>query len=684
MHTSNPTSLPRSPLITRLVAGAAAAAAVVAVAFIGAGTSGMTVSASGVDPSDWLAVVNTYRAQSGVPPLAENVSWATGTTNHSCWMLLNGIAHDETPGTAGFSPEGDQAGNSGNVAVSSAASTSPKSHVELWLTGPFHAIGILRPNLKQTSFGLCSSPPSPSNTPWKSAATLDVIRGIAAGSKPSSPVVFPGNGATTSLTKFVSESPDPRTFCGWAGRSVGLPLIAMMPSAPATASAVLNGPNGPVSTCVLTAANTSGIASSILGGDNAVVVVPDAPLATGTYSVSVTSDAGPASWSFNVDPNAPLVPNEAPLGNAAVLAAATAFQSTTPFRFADSRVGHMITRLPAGRQVRIPVAGHQGLPADITAVSANFTIAEPAGDGYLTAFNCSGDQPQVSTLNYRAGEVIANQAVVPLDDGALCVWSYVDAHLIIDVNGYVAPSATSRFVPLDPRRLVDSRSTAALVPGSMMRIVVAGAGSPAPAGSTAVALNLTAVDSTGDGWIRAFPCDAAEPEVSNVNVRPGGVRANSVIVPAASDGSVCLTASVTTHVIVDVTGWFGTTSGHAFVPLSPVRLADTRSYQASLNPAADARPLAAGAVLEVQVAGSRGIPAGVKAASVNLVALDATFTGWLRAVPCGTPSDVSNLNYLDAAPVANGANVKLSAGGTICVTTSEPAHVIVDVNGVWI
>ena len=67
--------------------------------------------------------------------------------------------------------------------------------------------------------------------------------------------------------------------------------------------------------------------------------------------------------------------------------------------------------------------------------------------------------------------------------------------------------------------------------------------------------------------------------MSNVNVRPGGVRANSVIVPTAADGSVCLTASVTTHVIVDVTGWFGTATGHAFVPLSPIRLADTRSYQ---------------------------------------------------------------------------------------------------------
>ena len=39
-------------------------------------------------------------------------------------MLLNGIAHDEAPGTAGYTTAGDEAGNNGNVAVSSNANAS--------------------------------------------------------------------------------------------------------------------------------------------------------------------------------------------------------------------------------------------------------------------------------------------------------------------------------------------------------------------------------------------------------------------------------------------------------------------------------------------------------------------------------------------------------------------------------
>jgi hypothetical protein len=69
---------------------------------------------------------------------------------------------------------------------------------------------------------------------------------------------------------------------------------------------------------------------------------------------------------------------------------------------------------------------------------------------------------------------------------------------------------------------------------------------------------------------------------------------------------------------------------------------------------------------------------------LNLVAIGAHAPGFVVAVPCGQPSDVSNLNFTgDTGAVANGANVKLDASGAVCVTTSTATHVIVDVTGVW-
>jgi hypothetical protein len=599
-------------------------------------------------------------------------------------MLLNGIAHDETPGTPGYTPDGDQAGNSGNVAVSSNASATARSHIDLWMSGPFHAIGLLRPSLQQAAYGMCASPPNPSTTRWNSAATLDVVRGNSWGAaKPSTPVVFPGNGATTSLTRFVAESPDPRSFCGWGAQSVGLPLIAMMPSNVTSASATLVGPGGAVPTCVLHKANTTGVASSILGGDNAVVVVPATPLTTGTYTVAVASNGGQANWSFNVDPNSTLGVDEPKPTTSKTLAPGAPFQPVTPFRFADSRLNQGVGVLPAGQQVRVKMAGTPGIPADATAVSASFTITEPGGGGFLTAFNCLGGAPAVSTLNYEARQTVSNQAIVPLDRGDLCLFSLSTAHIVIDVNGYVATSGTQTFAPVQPRRLLDTRNTGILQRGTRMVVSMTGGQSPVPNTATAVAVNLTAVLPQTDGWIRAFPCDRPEPTTSSVSARYTRVIASSAIVPVAADGTICLTSMMTTDVVIDVTGWFGPASGLDFVPIDPIRLADTRSFNATLNPWTQGQMVPAGTVVEIPVSGVRGVPSGITGATINLVALGAYSPGWLRAVPCGTASDVSSVNFSSPAPIANGTNVRLSPSGTICVVGMSTTHVLVDVTGVW-
>ena len=647
-----------------------------------------STASAGPAADDWLGIVNVYRGQSGLAPVVDNPSWSGGARNHSCWMLLNGIAHDETPGTPGYTVEGDQAGNNGNVAVSSNAAATPRSHIDLWMTGPFHAIGLLRPSLQQAAFGICANS-SNTATQWKSGATLDVVRGNVWGApKPPAPVVFPGNGATTSLTRFVAESPDPRNFCPWGLKTVGLPLIALMPSTVTTASATLVGPSGPVSTCVLHKANTNGTASSILGGDNAVVVVPETQLTTGTYTVAVTSNGGNANWSFNVDPTAPLSlappAPPAPLNNTQALAAQMPFQPVNPFRYADSRSNVVLSRLPARQQVRVKIAGAGGLPTDITAVSANFTAVGAPQDGYLTASNCAEADPSFSTLNYEANDGVPNQAIIALSGGDLCLFSSQPTDIIIDINGYVSPSASQVFVPVVPKRLFDSRPGQPLRAGDVLRIGVAGGSSPAPAGAAAVAVNLTGVDPDQTGFVRAFPCDAPEPAVSSLNPRVGRARANSAIVPTAGDGTICLTSNVTTHVIVDITGWFGARGGQQFVPINSLRLADTRQANALLNGGAGPVPLVPGRELRIQIAGARGIESDVRGATLNLVAVGASDPGYLVAVPCGQPSDVSNLNFTaGVGAVANGANVKLDASGAICVTTSAATHVIVDITGVW-
>lgn len=648
------------------------------------GPTGPAVEASVAD-HDWLGIVNTYRQMSGLNPVTANSTWSAEAKAHSCYMLLNGISHDEIPGRPGYTPGGRVAGNSGNVAVSSSITANARNHIDLWMTGPFHAIGILRHNLTSSGFGLCTGQDTP--TPWRSAGTLDVIRGIdSSRPRPTSPILFPGDGATVPLNAFITEFPNPMTLCGWTG-SAGLPLIAMMPNSVTSANSTLTGPNGPIQTCTLHQNNTSdGTARAILAGDNAVVVMPRQILADGTYTVTVNSTGGNVTWSFTVDRSGPLsfTPPTPPEPSITSPTAEPAqFEPVTPFRLVDSRQNKGTVRLRAGKITTLSVTG-----ADVTAVSANFTAVRPAGVGYITAYNCTSELPTVSTLGYRPGQNVANQAIVPLQNGKMCLYSLADVDIVIDVNGYYRGAEHGAgFTPATPTRLLDTRQAgvARLEAMQPRPVKVVGVRGGAPAGATSVALNVTAVQPSGDGWLRAYPCGGtSSPDISSVNFLAGDLRPNSVVVPVGTNGEVCLLSSQPTDVLVDISGYFASGSGLDFVPLDPIRLLDTRERWQHLNPFTNGNKVATGRTLRLKIAGVRGVPKDAKAVSVNVTAVQADTTTFVTAFPCGTRPGTSNLNLIPWQGVAaNGAMVQLSSAGELCIYVDRPAHVVVDINGIW-
>lgn len=653
----------------------ALAAAMTGIVGLGPGTGEGAVGA--VSDSDWLGIVNTYRAMSGLGPVTANAAWSSEAAAHSCYMLFNGIAHDEVPGLRGYTPGGDTAGNSGNVAVSSAVTATARNHIDLWMTGPFHAIGILRHNLASAGFGMCALADTP--TPWHSGGTLDVIRGIDfTRARPTTPIVFPGDGQTVPLNAFITEFPNPVTLCGWTG-SAGLPLIAMMPNDVSSASATLTGPNGPLQTCVLHEGNTKSdaTAAAILGGDNAVVIMPRDILANGTYTVNVTSTGGNASWSFKVNAGGPLAfqsPQTEPT------AGGGAFEPVPPFRLVDTREPGGPSRLRARTVTRIRVGD-----AGITAVSANFTAANPAGPGFVTAYDCTATPPTVSTINVRPGRNVSNQAIAPLADGFLCLYTIVDTDIVIDVNGYFRETgADARFTPITPLRLLDTRDPGetSLRPLVEQRVQVTGIGGSAPADATAVTLNVTAVGPSQPGWLLASDCNPTDS--SSLNFLAGENRPNSVVVPLDDAGGICLKARSQTDAIVDITGYF--TDGNAldFVPLSPLRLLDTRESGGVLNPFTGGARIPAGGVVRLDLAGKRGVPGDAKAVSINVTATDTIDSTFITAYPCGTRPPTSNVNLrTDQVVTANGAVVKLSADGDLCLFVRQATHVIVDINGVF-
>lgn len=117
---------------------------------------------------------------------------------------------------------------------------------------------------------------------------------------------------------------------------------------------------------------------------------------------------------------------------------ALSFHTITPCRLADTRPD---TPLQSGVPRSFPAAGSCGIPATAQAVSLNLTIVGPTGLGHATLYPAGHPVLQASTINFGAGAVRANNAIVLLSaDGRIEAQAILAGNgqtdLILDVNGY--------------------------------------------------------------------------------------------------------------------------------------------------------------------------------------------------------------------------------------------------------
>jgi hypothetical protein len=128
----------------------------------------------------------------------------------------------------------------------------------------------------------------------------------------------------------------------------------------------------------------------------------------------------------------------------AVSVPAAAFLYTvTPCRVIDTRRpdgpwGGPVLQALAIRTVQI--AGQCGIPVGALSVSANVTVTGATADGFLTVYPTGVAEPLESTINYRAGQTRANNAILNVGpNGDLVVQDGEAAgtvHFLIDVTGY--------------------------------------------------------------------------------------------------------------------------------------------------------------------------------------------------------------------------------------------------------
>jgi uncharacterized protein YkwD len=263
--------------------------------------------------TDWLTVLNYYRASARLPALAENTNWSTGAAQHACYMIQNqALAATEMPAGACYSRAGATEAPNSNLMMSDNQATTDQQALDFWMAKPFHALELLNPALHTTGFGSYRA----NLGTFKMAAVVDVRQGLGAitGSVVF-PLKWPDQNTTVYLTHYDgNEQPDPLASCPGFTAPSGLPVILQLgpggSNFSVTAHSFQQGATS-LAHCEFDASNyTNGFGTDlqalgrqILSAHDAVVLVPQQPLTTGqNYTASITANGRVTSWTFHVAP----------------------------------------------------------------------------------------------------------------------------------------------------------------------------------------------------------------------------------------------------------------------------------------------------------------------------------------------------------------------------------------------
>jgi hypothetical protein len=363
----------------------------------------------------------------------------------------------------------------------------------------------------------------------------------------------------------------------------------------------------------------------------------------------------------------------------------------TPYRAIDTQKAGWGGPLLSHLSRTFQLAGTGQIPATAYAITGNLTVVGQTGAGFLYLGPVPSDYPggltdypTVSSINFPLNDIRANGVTVSLDGyGRISVTygglapAFLDSgpttDFILDITGfYVAGPAASKWFPVSPLRIVDSRQGLGVAHKLSARIptrfsVVSGSG--VPSNATAVTGNLTVTEQTEAGFFNLGP-DSTGP-TSTLNFPLNDNRANSVTVPVRQGqlyvtyGAVGTTS--TAQVIFDLTGYYVPSSGGAmYVPIIPTRIMDTRANQGISGKLSGQTPRSFG------VAGQAGVPSSLVGVTGNLTVTGQSAAGFLYVGPNNTnPPPASTLNFPVGDTRANG--VVVPCYGSLWVTYGAPS-----------
>jgi glucose/arabinose dehydrogenase len=316
---------------------------------------------------------------------------------------------------------------------------------------------------------------------------------------------------------------------------------------------------------------------------------------------------------------------------------------------------------------------------------------------YFFADFCSGWINRVDPANGFAVSSFASGISFPVDlqvgpDGALYYLARGGGGIVGRIGfPEPLPPVETTFFPIGPVRVLDTRFgnglSSRFVAGQSRIWQVAGR-EGIPPNAVAVTGNVTVTGQTAAGWLTVSPTPTNEASPSTINFPVRDDRANNVTIRLAGDGTLAAVfkapAGRTTHVILDVTGYFvATGEGATYRSVTPGRSLDSR-FGVGLDKAFES-----GVPRSWPVGGRNGIPGAAIAVTGNVTVTGQQSAGYVAVTPDPQVSPLtSTINFPAGDDRANGITVKLGSGGVLnAVFRGAPgarAHLIFDVTGYYL
>jgi streptogramin lyase len=260
-----------------------------------------------------------------------------------------------------------------------------------------------------------------------------------------------------------------------------------------------------------------------------------------------------------------------------------------------NKIGRITT---AGTITEFPIAGDMAYSSAITAgADGNLWFTENPGNkiGRMTTTGALAEFPLATTTRAfgiaagsdgnvwftefdgnRIGRItpsgVVTEFFIPTaDSGAYGITSGPDGNLwYAEFNaskiGRVnppAPPPAAHFYTITPCRVVDTRNPAGPLGGpalaaNAIRLFNVAGNCGIPSTARALVINVAVTGATAQGHLRVFPGGLPVPLVSTINYKANQTRANNAVVGlgAATLEIYCGQGSGTTHVILDVNGYF--------------------------------------------------------------------------------------------------------------------------------